>query len=314
MTRFPLLFASLLTVILLTGCGAAGERIGTGTGSGDVRIVTTTNFLTDLVGEIGGERVTVEGLLGAGIDPHLYKPSAGDVRRLREADGVFYNGLYLEAKMEEVLEEIGKQKPVFAVTERMPRSRLLEPPAGAGPEEEFDPHVWFDVSLWQYAARAVRDGLLEIDPEGRPVYEANARDYLDRLERLDAETERRLAEIPARRRVLVTSHDAFRYLGERYGLDVEAIQGLSTAAEATTADIERVARVISDRGVKSVFIETSVPPQTVNAVLAAAARNGQKAVVGAELFSDAAGEQGTPEGTYIGMVESNVNHLVEGLK
>lgn len=314
MKKFLILLASLFTVATVVGCGAAGEKTGSGTGSGEVKVVTTTNFLTDVAGEIGGERVTVDGLLGAGVDPHLYKPSAGDVTRLRQADIVFYNGLYLEAKMEDVLEEIGESKPVFAVTESMPRERLLAPPSNAAPEEEYDPHVWFDVSLWKYAAEEVRDGLIELDPEGRETYEANAEDYLDRLEELDAETGKKLAHVPRERRVLVTSHDAFRYLGERYDLDVEAIQGLSTAAEATTADIERVAKVISDRGVKAVFIESSVPPQTINAVLAAAARNGQEAVIGGELFSDAAGQAGTPEGTYIGMVESNVNHLVEGLR
>lgn len=314
MKRFPLLIALFLAFATASGCGAAGERIGTTEGSGPVKVVTTTNFLTDLALEIGGSRVTVDGLMGPGVDPHLYKPTAGDVTRLREADGIFYNGLHLEARMEEVLEEIGERQPVFAVTDTMPRDRLLAAPAGRGSGQEYDPHVWFDVSLWKHAAEAVRDGLIEIDPAGRKLYEQNAREYLARLDRLDAETRRKLTGIPEERRVLVTSHDAFRYLGERYGIEVEAIQGLSTSAEATTADIERVAGVIADRGVKAVFIESSVPPQTVNAVLAAASRNGQEAVIGGELYSDAAGERGTSAGSYTGMVESNVNHIVEGLR
>jgi len=305
----------LVAGIAATGCGFVGEREGTeATGGGPVDVVTTTNFITDTVREVGGSRVSVGGLMGPGVDPHLYKASAGDVNDLRDADAVFYSGLYLEAKMQEVFEEIGESKPVFAITDEMPREELLEPPAGAPVEEEYDPHVWFDVSLWKYAVRQVRDGLIEVDPVGANEYRRNARDYLARLDRLDRETRRKLATIPEGQRVLITSHDAFRYLGKRYDLDVAAIQGLSTAAEATTDDIERVAAVIADRGVKAVFVESSVPPQTLKAVLAAAAEQGQDSVVGGELFSDAAGEDGTAEGTYIGMVRSNVDKLVEGLK
>ncbi len=312
--RVAVLALALIGPLLVAGCGALGEKVGEGGGHGDVEVVTTTNFITDLVEEVGGDRVTVNGLMGPGIDPHLYKASAGDVTDLRNADVVFYGGLYLEAKMQEVFEEIGDSKPVFAVTDEMPRDRLLPAPSGAPDGEEYDPHVWFDVSLWKHAAKQVRDGLTEVDPDGAAVYRRNADAYLDRLDRLDRQTERRLATIPERRRVLVTSHDAFRYLGRRYGLDVEAIQGISTATEATTSDIERVAGVIAERGVKAIFVESSVPPQTIDAVLAAAAKRGQDAVVGGELFSDAAGQAGTPEGTYIGMVRSNVDHLVKGLR
>jgi len=312
--RLASLLIAALGALLVVGCGALGDKVGEQEGTGGVDVVTTTNFITDVVEEVGGDRVTVNGLMGPGIDPHLYKASAGDVTALRQADVVFYGGLYLEAKMQDVFEEIGDSKPVFAVTDEMPRDRLLEAPSDTPAEEEYDPHVWFDVSLWKYAVEQVRDGLTEVDPDGAEAYRENADAYLARLDELDRETERRLATIPERRRVLVTSHDAFRYLGRRYGLDVEAIQGISTATEATTADIERVAGVIAERGVKAIFVESSVPPQTIDAVLAAAAKRGQQAVVGGELFSDAAGEVGTPEGTYIGMVRSNVDHLVEGLR
>lgn len=306
---------ALASLGALSGCSNIGEKEGVKIGSGgEITAVTTTNFITDLVHQVGGDRVEVIGLMGAGVDPHLYKASAGDVEDLRDADVIFYGGLFLEAKMEDVFEEVGESKPVFAVTDRMPRDRLLSAPSGAPEEEEFDPHVWFDVSLWKYAVEEVKDGLVEVDPEGAATYRANARAYLRRLDALDREIRRKIETIPARRRVLVTSHDAFRYLGRRYGIDVAAIQGLSTAAEATTSDIERVSGVIADRGVKAVFVESSVPPQTIDAVLASARQKGQDAVVGGELFSDAAGQEGTPEGTYIGMLRSNVEHLVEGLR
>jgi manganese/zinc/iron transport system substrate-binding protein len=307
---------SVLTACLaLTACSTIGEREGIAVGSdGEITAVTTTNFITDLVHQVGGDRVKVIGLMGPGVDPHLYKASAGDVEDLRDADVIFYGGLYLEAKLEDVLEEVGEAKPVFAVTDRIPRELLLDAPSGAPEEEEYDPHVWFDVQLWKYAVDEVEAGLIEVDPEGAGTYRANAERYRKRLDALDREIRREIESIPAGRRVLVTSHDAFRYLGRRYGIDVAAIQGLSTAAEATTDDIERVADVIADRGVKAVFIESSVPPQTIDAVLASAREKGQDAVVGGELFSDAAGREGTPEGTYIGMLRSNVKHLVEGLR
>ena len=307
-----LLITGLAT--LAGGCSTIGEKEGIDLETGgEITAVTTTNFITDLVHQVGGDRVNVIGLMGAGVDPHLYKASAGDVEDLREADVIFYGGLLLEAKLEDVFEEVGETKPVFAVTARIPREKLLAAPSGAPAEEEFDPHVWFDVSLWKYAVEQVRDGLVEVDPDGESNYRANARRYLRRLEALDREVARKLATIPARQRVLVTSHDAFRYLGRRYDLDVAAIQGLSTAAEATTDDIERIAEIIAKRGVNAVFVESSVPSQTIEAVLASARQQGQDAMVGGELYSDAAGEEGTPEGTYEGMLRSNVNHLVEGL-
>jgi manganese/zinc/iron transport system substrate-binding protein len=297
------------------GCSNLGERTGSApVGDGEVKVVTTTNFITDTVRQIGGNRVSVRALMGPGVDPHLYKASAGDVAALRDADVIFYGGLFLEAKMEEVFREIGENRPVYSVAGSIPAARLLRAPAGASSEEEFDPHVWFDPSLWRYAALAVRDGLTEVDPEGEATYRRNARRFLADIERLDRQTRRRLAAIPERRRVLVTSHDAFRYLGRRYGIEVAAIQGLSTAAEATTADVERIAGLVADRGVKAVFIESSVPRQTVEAVLASAREKGQGAEVGGELYSDSAGELGTPEGTYQGMFESNVNSIVEGLR
>jgi manganese/zinc/iron transport system substrate-binding protein len=312
----PTALAALAVMTLLaTGCSNLGERTGSDpTGGGEVDVVTTTNFITDTVRQIGGERVSVSALMGPGVDPHLYKASAGDVSALREADVIFYNGLFLEAKMEEVLAEIGESRPAYAIAESIPRDRLLSAPGDAPEEEEFDPHVWFDPALWQYAALTVRDGLIEVDPDGAATYRRNTARFLADLDRMDRESRQLLDTIPTERRVLVTSHDAFRYLGRRYDIEVAAIQGLSTAAEATTQDIERIARLVADRGVKAVFIESSVPRQTVEAVLASARDQGQEAVVGGELYSDSAGEIGTPEGTYQGMFESNVEKLAQGLR
>ena len=306
------LAAVAVLVTALAGCGAdAGGEAEGAVSDRKVRVTTTTNFITDTVRQIGGTRVEVTGLMGPGVDPHLYRASAGDVGTLREADLIVYGGLQLEGKMADLLDELGERQTTLAITEDLPREQLLEPPAGVA--EQYDPHVWFDVTLWMTAARTTAVALKEKDPEHAAVYDRNLERYLTELEELDRYVRRRMASIPERRRVLVTSHDAFAYFGRRYGLDVAAIQGISTAAEATTADVQRVARVLAEREVRAAFIESSVPRQTIEAVLAAAGELGSQARMGGELYTDAAGDEGTPEGTYVGMVRANADRIAEGL-
>jgi len=283
-----------------------------------LRVVTTTNFLTDTVRQVGGADVEVVGLMGPGVDPHLYRPKASDLALLRSADLVVAVGLYLEGNMQTVLDDLARTQPVLLAGERIPDDRLLAPPAGAAPEEEHDPHIWFDVSLWSAVVEAVRAGLVEHDPAGADGYRDRAARYTGELEALDREVRRRIATIPAQRRVLVTSHDAFRYFGRAYDIDVVGIQGISTADEATTGDVERVAATVAQRGVRSVFVESSVSGQTLQAVIAAARSLGSDSDigvgVGGELFSDAAGAAGTREGTYAGMLRANTDRIVAGLR
>ncbi len=240
----------------VAGCSEVPVATPEALASREVRIATTTNFITDLARRIGGDRVRVTGLMGPGVDPHMYKASAGDVKTLAEADVVLYGGLELEGKMSDVFERLAEHRPTLSVTRDIPRSELLASPQHP---DKPDPHVWFDVTIWERAARTTAAALADLDPGHADEYRDNLREYLGELRELDAYAKRRLGEIPARSRVLVTSHDAFRYLGRRYGLEVVAIQGISTATEATTADVERVAAVIADRGVRSVFVESSVP-------------------------------------------------------
>jgi manganese/zinc/iron transport system substrate-binding protein len=301
----------LLAVAALSGCGGSSAA-DADVGDRKVRVTTTTNFITDTVRQIGGERVEVTGLMGPGVDPHLYKASADDVGTLRDADVIVYGGLQLEGKMTDLLDKLAERQTTVAITKDMPRDRLLEPARGA--PEEYDPHVWFDVALWKTAARTAAAALKAKDPGHAAVYDRNLARYLAELDETDRYVARRIREIPERQRVLVTSHDAFAYFGRRYGLEVTAIQGISTAAEATTADIQRVAEALADARVRAVFVESSVPRQTIDAVLAAARREGQQARVGGELYSDAAGAEGSPEGTYAGMVRANADTIVEGLK
>jgi manganese/zinc/iron transport system substrate-binding protein len=305
--RSVLVAAGLLT---LSGCVAAPASGTEPVGDRRLRVTTTTNFLTDTVARIGGDRVEVTGLMGPGVDPHLYRASAGDVQALRGADVILYCGLQLEGRMGDLFADLAERQLTSAVTDGIPREQLL-----AGPEagEEHDPHVWFDPSLWSQVSESITATLVRRDPAHAAGYRARLDSYLAELAALDGEIARRLATIPPRRRVLVTSHDAFAYFGRRYQLEVAGIQGISTAAEATTADVERVAQLVAERGVPAVFVESSVPRQTIDALLAAAAQRGARIHVGGELYTDAAGNPGTPEGTYIGMLRANADRIADGL-
>ncbi len=308
---------TIAVIAVMAGCGASSNAVVGGApaaveGIADrpVRVTTTTNLITDLVRQVGGDRVAVTGLMGPGVDPHLYKASAGDVDRLQEADVIVYGGLELEGRMSDLLEELGDRRPTVAVTKDMREEDLIASEGHAG---RFDPHVWFDVTLWQQAARTVAATLRTLDPDSAAHYDGRLKEYLAELTELDAYVRRQADAVPERQRVLVTSHDAFGYFGARYGLDVLAIQGISTQTEATTADVERIARVLAQRDVPAVFLESSVPRGTIEAVLAAARRRGLQARVGGELFADAAGDEGTPEGTYAGMLRHNARTIAEGL-
>ncbi|MGK0619019.1 metal ABC transporter solute-binding protein, Zn/Mn family [Meiothermus cerbereus] len=275
-----------------------------------LQVVTTVNFITDLVQQVGGNRVRVTGLMGAGVDPHLYKASAGDVRRLQQAHLIFYAGLHLEGKMVELLERLPK---AIAVTDAIPRERLIRPPGGFQGQYTYDPHVWFDVTLWQLTVDRVRDALSRVDPAGSAYYRASAAAYRQRLTQLDAFIRQQIALVPPQQRVLITAHDAFSYLGRRYGLEVRGLQGISTVSEAGTRDVQELADFIVQRRIRAIFVESSVPRRPIEAVVAAVQSRGWSVVIGGQLFSDAAGNPGTPEGTYVGMMEHNIRTIVNGL-
>jgi len=275
-----------------------------------VQVVTTVNFITDLVQQVGGNRVRVTGLMGAGVDPHLYKASAGDVRRLQQAHLIFYGGLHLEGKMVELLERLPR---AIAVTDAIPRERLIRPPGGFQGQYTYDPHVWFDVSLWQLTVDRVREALSRVDPAGSAYYQASAAAYRQRLAQLDAFIRQQIALVPPQQRVLITAHDAFAYLGRRYGLEVRGLQGISTVAEAGARDVQELVEFIVQRRIRAIFVESSVPQRPIQAVVAAARARGWNVVIGGQLFSDSAGNPGTPEGTYVGMMEHNIRTIVNGL-
>lgn len=299
----------LLVAWLLTGCNntPASDR---GAPEGKTYVVTTTGIIGDTVSRVGGARVRVESLMGPGVDPHLYKASEGDVRRLTEADVIFFNGLHLEAKMGDVLEQLGRSRRVVAVSSAVAPDRLISSPDYEG---SHDPHIWFDVDLWMKVVEKIRDTLVEADPAGAETYRKNAEAELEELAKLDAEVKSRAEAIPAGQRVIITAHDAFNYFGRRYGFEVRGLQGISTASEAGAADVDELARFIAERRIPAIFIESSVPRRNVEAVQEAVTARGFNVRIGGELFSDALGEAGTPAGTYPGMIRHNIETIASAL-
>ena len=311
MSKFAGAAALLGAALVLAACGQPVATSGRPDLSGrPIRVVATTSMIAELVRNIAGDRADVTALMGPGIDPHGYKASEGDVMTIAEADVVFYNGLHLEAKMADVLERIEGRIETVAVTEAIPRERLVQSPQFPG---SFDPHVWFDVLLWAEATKRVADALAELDPDHASTYRANERTYLARLAELDREVRALVARVPPAQRVLVTAHDAFNYFGRRYGFEVRGLQGISTAAEAGAGDVQDLADFIAKRRIRAIFVESSVPQQTIRAVQEAVRSRGFDVEIGGQLFSDALGDRGTPEGTYVGMVRYNVRSIVEAL-
>ena len=296
-----------LIALLLTACGgqAAAED-----DDDRLYVVTTIGQIADAVTIIGGDHIRVESLMGPGVDPHLYVAGIRDVDKLRRADVLFYNGLFLEAQMEDILEQLAERQTVVPVSANINPAGLLP---SANYADEFDPHIWFDVTLWMQAVAQVRDTLMAADPAHAVAYETNAAAYLAELEALHAYVTAEAARVPAERRVLITAHDAFNYFGRAYNFEVLGLQGISTASEAGTADVQALADLIATRRIPALFIESSVPVRTVEAVQAAVRARGFDVVIGGELFSDAMGDAGTPEGTYAGIVRHNIDTIVAGL-
>lgn len=297
----------LATSLLAAACGPADRAADDGSLP---TVVTTTNLVGDLARRIGGDLVRVDSLMGPGVDPHLYKASESDVRRLSEADLILYNGLHLEGKMGDILVKMARTRPVRAVTDSVPEDALREPPEFAG---LYDPHVWFDVGLWAETIDPVVEALSELSPADAESFRANGDAYRAELEALDGWIRAEIARIPPELRVLVTAHDAFGYFGRAYGVEVVGIQGISTLAEAGLRDVERVVDLVVERRIPAIFVESSVPRRTVEAVLAAARERDHEVSIGGELFSDSLGAAGAPEGTYEGAVRYNVSTIVDAL-
>lgn len=298
----------VIVIFALSVISCKGEKES----NGKLNVVATTSMITDLVKNIGGDLINLEGLMGAGVDPHLYKASAGDVTKLAGADVIFYNGLHLEGKLVEVFEKMNDtQVTQIPLGESLDKNTLIGSDYFAS---NYDPHVWFNIQYFKQFAAEVVSTLSRKDPQNAKSYEANAQNYLAQLDELEAEIKATIATLPAEKRILVTAHDAFNYFGKSYGFEVVGLQGLSTATEAGVKDVQRLSQFIIDNKVKAIFVESSVPRRTIEALQAAVQSRGQEVVIGGSLYSDALGNAGSVEGTYIGMFKYNLTTIVEALK
>ncbi len=308
---------SLVCLVVCLGCQ-------NGTGSSDlsstdrrqfqgdhpIQAIATVGMVADILRNVGGEHLEVTQIMGAGVDPHLYKATRDDVKTLLEGDIIFYNGLMLEGKMSDKLIKVANRKPVIAVTERIDESQLLEPDDLDG---HYDPHVWMDVSAWSKCVDVVAESLAEFDPKHAEDYQANAKDYQQTLAQLHAYGKKSLSSIPTGRRVLITSHDAFNYFGRAYNLEVLGVQGLSTESEAGLQRVNELVELIVAKKIQAVFVESSVPRKNIEALIEGAQSQGHNVTIGGELYSDAMGEEGTYEGTYPGMLDHNITLVTKAL-
>lgn len=298
---------------VLAGCSKSpAPPSGSGNDGGKIRVTTTITMVTDLVKQVGGERVEVQGLMGPGVDPHLYKAAASDVSKLQNADVIFYCGLLLEGKMQDVFAKLARTKRhVYPVTEAIPEEKLLEPPEFAG---HYDPHVWFEVPLWGMCVDVVVKALSEFDPNSKDYFEGRGKEIKAKLNDLHEWALKKANELPKEKRILVTSHDAYNYFGRAYGFQVVGLQGISTVEEANVAARAKLTQFIKDHRIKAIFVESSVSPAAIKRISEDA---GVK--IGGELFSDAMGTPGQMEhgydlGTYEGMIKHNLTTIVEALR
>ena len=298
----------LICLLVWSGCDPKGQPDAA---IGDkLRVVTTIGMITDIVKNVGGTRVEVTGMVEPGVDPHLYNPTPKDVQELASAHIIFYNGLHLESKMADILAKMSKDTLTVAVTDAVDQNLLLTPPEYEG---LCDPHLWFDVKLWMQAVGKVRDALSEFDADNTVLYRSNAERYLTKLMELDEYVKSQVERVPSQQRVLVTAHDCFNYFGKAYGFEVRGLQGISTATEVGIADVQELATFIAERGIPAIFVESSVSSRNLEAVKAAVKSKGFDVKIGGVLFTDTMGNEGTPEGTYIGMIRHNIDTIVHAL-
>lgn len=324
---------SIISMLLVAAAGcSSGSRASVATktfaGTLPIKVVCTTGMVGDLVRNIGGANVQVTDLFKAGVDPHTYRATTEDLRLLQAADIVFYNGLHLEGKMGDILEQLGERMPSIGVGDFLKTKQALHVRTADIPAriliyssgwllrdgDHPDPHIWFDVHLWSMVADVVAENLATFDPVRGADYRDRGSKYRDRLEKLDREAAEQLASLPKENRVLVTSHDAFRYFGRAYGVEVRGIQGVSTETEASVGHITQLVDFLVKSKVKAVFVESSVNPRNMQALIDGCQARGHAVRTGGQLFSDAMGDPGTPEGTYEGMIRHNVKTIVDALK
>ncbi len=292
---------AIAALMLSSGLASAADRLS---------VVATTGMIADAVRQVGGDLVEVRALMGPGVDPHAYRQTRSDIVALARADLVLWHGLYLEAQMQEFLLDLAEDRTVVAVAETLPKEVLRGHDDYA---DKFDPHVWMVPALWAGVVNAVLQALVETDPDNQDDYRANAATHLAEITAIGSYSDKILASVPAQSRVLVTAHDAFSYFGEAYGFDVVGIQGISTESEAGLSRISELVDLLVEREVQAVFVESSVSDRNIRALIEGAAAKGHTVTIGGTLYSDAMGEDGTYEGTYVGMIDHNTTTIARAL-
>lgn len=295
----------ILLLILTSACTSSEEKK-----VGDLTIVCTTGMIADAVKNIVKDEANVEVLMGPGVDPHLYKATHGDLVKLQNADIIVYNGLFLEGKMGDILSQLSKKKPVIALAESLPKSLLIN---NTSFKSTYDPHIWFDVSLWNKALSVLPSALSLSDSSNLESYEQNYQAYSTKLDSLHLAVKNKISTIPETERILITAHDAFEYFGRAYEMEVRGLQGISTLSEYGLRDVSNLVDFIVANNIPAIYTETSVSQKAIEAVIEGCRGRGHEIKIGGSLYSDAMGEAGTEEGTYVGMVNANVQKIHQGL-
>jgi manganese/zinc/iron transport system substrate-binding protein len=274
-------------------------------------IVATTGIIADAVKNVVKENFQVIALMGAGVDPHAYKATPGDLDKIKKADIIFYNGLHLEGKMDYIFKKLATVRKIYPISNALAKEELI-----TDPDFEFgiDPHIWFDIALWQKVISYISQIMQNHDQANAEQYKQNAIAYINRLTLLNEKVKNELNSIPIKNRILITSHDAFSYFGKAYNMKVKSLQGISTMSEYGLKDRMEIANFIIENKIKAIFIETSVSDKSMQAVVENCKLKGYHVTIGPPLYSDAMGQENTPEGTYEGMLTANVTAIAKCLK
>ncbi len=301
------IFGTFLNTFLLTSCTENTKKDT----NQKLKILCTTGILADGIFQIVGQSAEVQALMEAGTDPHLYKATPNDLTKMREADIIMYNGLHLEGKMAEVLEKFAKQKPILSIGDALDKKklRLLDEKS-----KSYDPHIWFSVPLWEQGLQIALAFLNEKKPENAKIFTQNFENYKKELQKLHENTKKELQKIPKNQRVLITAHDAFGYFGQEYEVEVRGLQGISTVSEFGLKDVTDLVNFVIARKISAVFVESSISPKSLEAVIAGCKSKNHKLKLGGTLYSDALGSENSGANTYINMFNHNLNTIVEALK
>lgn len=293
-------------IIMLVGCSNNDTNIE----GRDLNIITTTTMLYDLVNVIGGDVVNNEGLCKSGVDPHLYKATAGDITKISQADVIIYNGLHLEGELNEVFSSLATEnKHIISAEKGITSDKILQTQDNVD-----DPHIWFSVTIWKEVATHIANELSKIDKENSTIYQQNLLNYITELEDLDLYIQTRINELEENQRVLITAHDAFNYFSEEYDFEVKAIQGINTQTQATTFAINELATYIAENEIKAIFIESCIPTKNIEALQEAVTSKGFSVNIGGELYSDSLGDEHANHETYIKTYKANIDTIVDALK